>query len=71
MDSRVVTGLCEGLEDLGSIDELERRLELASCLEIDTCLAQYCWQFATGYPCSTECTVQCEPFNGCHPYCVE
>ena len=53
-----------------TIEELENRLEAASCYEIDPCYAQYCWQFATGYTCDSECLVLCEPFNGCDPYCI-
>ena len=53
-----------------SIEELEKRLERA-CVEIDPCYATFCWQFALGYACPGDCAVQCEPFNGCYPYCYE
>ncbi|MEW6440111.1 MAG: hypothetical protein AB1640_04175 [bacterium] len=56
---------------LGSMEELESRLEAATCVSIDACFAQYCWQFAAGYGCPSECVVQCAPFNGCWPYCHE
>lgn len=71
MDQKEVLSLRMALKDLGPIEELESRLEMATCVQIDGCFAQYCWQFATGYTCHTECVVQCEPFNGCHPYCYE
>jgi hypothetical protein len=71
MEPIEVVCLRGGLGELGSVDELESRLESATCVEIDVCFAQYCWQFAAGYGCSTVCAVQCAPFNGCEPYCYE
>ena len=71
MDSKEIRTLCAGLEQVGSIEELEHRLECTTCIEIDECFIQYCWQFAAGYGRSTECVVQCEPHNGCDPYCYD
>jgi hypothetical protein len=71
MDRKEVISLRTGVGRLGSLEELESRLEFITCVEIDECLAQYCWQFDVGYTCRTECAVQCEPFNGCNPYCYE
>ncbi len=70
MKPKTIVNLVEA-EPFGlSIEELERRMELA-CVEIDPCLGSYCWQFVSEYTCSMECSVQCGPFFGCHPYCHE
>ena len=68
MKDEELISLREALAELGAIEELESRLELA-CVEIDTCFVQYCWMYATGYLNPGHCFVQCGPFNGCHPYC--
>ena len=60
-----------GLEALRcSLEEVEARMETA-CIEVDFCFGSFCWQFASQYACTQECTVFCHPFMGCDPYCYE
>lgn len=69
MNQKEVNSLNHGLNGLGSIEELEKRLEMSTCVDIDVCFAEYCWQFASTYGCLSVCSVHCHPFDGCHPYC--